>query len=138
MHKWLELFDYKLNVNILKTVELFLGVSMIQLELPFADVDDLISQIAKFNMAVIFSEIIDALLGEYRFNEIVAITDQNSRNDLNDEKSHRLLEGSWKLLHHVGRPLSEVFQLSIHVTELVQVIMDDTLELRPFEIMAHF
>ena len=98
VHKWLELLNDQLNVDILKTIELTLGICVIQLELPFADVDYLISQIAKFNMAVIFSEIVNAFLGENGLDEIVTITHQNCGNDLDNEKSHRLLQGWWNQL----------------------------------------
>ena len=91
VHKWLELLNDQLNVNILKTIELALRVCVIQLELPLANVDYLVSQIAKFNMAVIFSEIVNALFGENGLDEIVTIAHQNCGNDLDNEKSHRLL-----------------------------------------------
>jgi hypothetical protein len=91
VHKWLELLNDQLNVNILKTIKLAFGVCVIQLELPLADVNYLVSQIAKFNMTVIFTEIVNALLGENGLDEIVTITHQNCGNDLDDEKTHRLL-----------------------------------------------
>jgi hypothetical protein len=86
--------------------------------LPFADVDYLVSQIAKFNMAVIFTEIVNTFFGENSLDEIVTIAYQNGGNDLDYEKSHRLLQCWWnKLL--VGRILTKVLQLAFHVAVLV-------------------
>lgn len=47
--------------------------------------DDLVSQIAEFHMTVVFTEIIDALLGKNCLDEIMTVTDQNCGNYLDNE-----------------------------------------------------
>lgn len=88
----LELLYHESYGKVAITVEFDRWVYRINLERPFTDIDDLVSKIAKFDVTKVSSELVDALFREDSLDEVVAITDENLRNNLDYDQSHVSLE----------------------------------------------
>lgn len=75
MNLRLELLNNKLDSKVLVAVEYLFRIYTVYLKTPLSNLNDLVSQITKFNMTVIFSQVIYAFLRENGFHEIMAIRD---------------------------------------------------------------
>lgn len=73
MRFWVELFDYNSNFEIFKAVVVELGISVIDLETPFWDVNNFVFQFADFVDVAASSEIANAFGSEHGFDEMVGI-----------------------------------------------------------------
>ena len=97
VQKGLELLYHESDGKVAITIELHRRVYGIDLEGPFTHIDDLVSKIAKFDVAKVSSELVDALFRENCFDKVVAIADENLRNDLDYDQSHVSFE-RWRHL----------------------------------------
>ena len=87
-HLRFELLYNEFNGHVLEAVELFLGITGYELKTPLADIYHFVPQISELDMTVILPQVIDRLLGENSFHEVVAVTHKNVWNILCNEKSH--------------------------------------------------
>lgn len=140
----LELLYHESYGKVAITIELHRWVYWIDLEGPFTHIDNLVSKIAKFNVTKVPSELIDALFRENSFDKVVAITDENLRNDLDYDQSHVSLECRRHLqvlivqLVVLRITLLKFIKLSIELTITIQVVLKNTLELGSFKVLCHF
>ena len=73
MHLGDKLFNNDFDWEVLTTVEFFPGISVVNEQAPFGDLDKFVSQIAELDMWVRFSEFVDCFFGEHSLDEIVSI-----------------------------------------------------------------
>ena len=139
----LEAVDYQLDGEVLVAIVLTLGVSVLHHQGPLVHIYHLVSQVREFEVAVVLSEIVQALLREHCLHLGVAVAYKDARDVVDHDKfeGNVELDGECQDFHcgagHVGLGLGEVVEeagvkfhhLGLHAALLVQEEVDDVLQL---------